>query len=601
MRKRAFFILLILLFAALLLPACGEEGKVGSLAARMDGSTLVWDACSGAASYGVTCKMPDGNGYSIGVKETSFLPPHTVAQDYLYVVTAKDKKGKVIARSAEVPYHLGVGGAFDPIEVSTADELLSMKGSTTITFGSKSLTVPLYYRLIKDIDLSGKEITPIGNSVTPFRGVFEGGGHKITGISFTKCNTDGTFGLFGAIKNGEIKNVTLENAEMRFDENSGVKKSALSFGLLVGSAETSVIDNCHVTGNIDVLSGIVTMEGTLVAGGIVGSVNNTRVSGCSFQGSVAAQYGKVSAGGIVGEAKGSKDYDFILVNCKADATVNATGTAYNPTTGKVSAEAYAGVLVGNVSHAGRAASLLATGSATAKLRDGGVTANKAMGVFGRTNDSFGVCVVPIYNLFYAESIPLVSGTATSLGNYADKVHKHSDEALKDKESYRVGEEYGLDFEIYWRIEEGGSPSLLGAQSFPNAPMMNLFVKDERTEESFDVDVADIFPASYYAIGLEEKEYGALYSVGTILSSLGVSLSTGDRVSFSAEGCEEVTVTMYTANLKCYFEYAVYPVYEREPDVFGGYRIINEASFETYDFTGAKTINITILPAESAEE
>lgn len=605
MYKKAIVMVLMLLLALILLPSCGGD-EVGSLAVRLEGSKLVWDAYPGAAYYTVKCEMTDGNGYSIKVTDTFFQPPATLSDDYRYVITAKDGDGKALARSSAVSYHLGLGSAADPILIATADELLAIKGSKSATYGETTITIPLYYRLEKDIDLSGVQITPIGNGSNPFSGVFDGDGHKITGLSFTKAEkTCDYYGLFGAIKNAQIKNLIIEEGEMLLNKNSGETSTKPSFGFLAGSVTDSLIDNCHVTGNMDLLSDVDTIGSTsyLYAGGIAGRVNASRMEGCSFKGSISARFATVSAGGLVGEIKETTtDGVASILNSIAEADVNAFGTAYTASTGEVSAAVYAGVLIGNVSGASKLKSLVAIGNASAGGRDGASVSKLLSGVFGRTY------VFPIEDIYYREnsgSEIRVSGSLSdkTLSAYAGRYHALSESALKEQASYLTGEEtYGLDFDEVWEFPEGEYPTPIRKEHFPTAPSLTLVVRSETEDVAYELDPADIFLPAYYEHGAVRAEYAVGYDLASLLSSLGLTVKKGDRVRFSAEGAEELTVTVQRTTLMCFLDYASYPTFEKaEP--YNGYKLVNDDddTIKTYDFTSAKTITITILPAESAGE
>lgn len=120
--------------------------------------------------------------------------------------------------------------------------------------------------LLADIDLSSvNEWTPIGlaklgSSVkgdptvdTFFKGVFNGGGHKITGINWTfKLGAESTYtacGLFGAVQNATIKNLVLgkEGDSMTL---GGSPAAPCALGALAGTADGLTVTG--VTNNVDV-------------------------------------------------------------------------------------------------------------------------------------------------------------------------------------------------------------------------------------------------------------------------------------------------------------------------------------------------------------
>lgn len=85
----------------------------------------------------------------------------------------------------------------------------------------------VYFTLTADIDMSVtygqflfKSWTPIGSAVNQFKGTFDGGGHKITGL-YTNGKT-GFRGLFGYLgRGGVIKNLGVES-DVKSNITSGV-------------------------------------------------------------------------------------------------------------------------------------------------------------------------------------------------------------------------------------------------------------------------------------------------------------------------------------------------------------------------------------------
>ena len=614
-KKLAVLLLIISICLTLFLfPSCKKDSRTGELNARLEGSTLTWDAYDGAVSYTVKCALSGGSGYSITVKETSFSSPYTTPGEYHYTVSAKNKDGKVIAVSKTLSYHLGTGEATDAVLIGSADDLLAVKNSIKSTFGKTSVETPVYYRLTADIDLTGKKFTPIGTSSAPFRGVLDGAGHTIKGLSFTKCNTDGNMGLFGYIKNAIVKDLTLEDASLVFDKNSETKKGELNCGLLVGHSVSSMIDNCHVKGNIDILSNVITVDNQILsAGGVVGKVESGRISGVSYEGTVTAQYGRSYAGGLVGFAQGD-DPDFMLLNSKSVATVSAVGTSYNASSNPVVSYAYAraGVLVGNLSHAGRLSSLLAIGSASASSTvDGTNKSDLTSGVIGRAKSNTSSVTIPMFNIFYDASIPDVVGTLSLLGAYANYIFPLTEEEMKQKDSYLVEGKDGLDFETYWDLPAGGVPTLKKVSSLGAQPDLELTIRSEveKHDFSYTFPVRNVALPTYLDLNLASTVHALCYNVNSLLDKIGAGITAiytdeeierGVKVKFSAEGVEDLVITLKQATLRCYLQYGVHSAYDQPADIFGGYKIIDAASLKTYDFTNAKHITITFLSPESAE-
>ena len=96
-------------------------------------------------------------------------------------------------------------------------------------------------KLAANIDLGNEEWTPIGTSKNPFNGTFDGQNYTISNLVITGNNSD--VGLFGRTNNGEVKNLTVENAKV-----SGY----LNVGVVAGTPYTSKYTNISVTGHVEV-------------------------------------------------------------------------------------------------------------------------------------------------------------------------------------------------------------------------------------------------------------------------------------------------------------------------------------------------------------
>ena len=138
-----------------------------------------------------------------------------------------------------------------------------------------------------DIDLTGKDWTPIGTDYdNSYKGTFDGGGHTITGLTFT--TNDEFAGLFGWLNRaGTVKNVVMEDVQITSNQIYGG-----SIGGVVGSG-WGTIENCSVSGSV---------SGTVYVGGVVGVQIGGSITGCS---SSATVKGTVDVGGVAGQTNSS--------------------------------------------------------------------------------------------------------------------------------------------------------------------------------------------------------------------------------------------------------------------------------------------------------
>ena len=141
--------------------------------------------------------------------------------------------------------------------------------------------------LDKNIDLTGKDWTPIGTDYdNSYKGTFDGGGHTITGLTFT--TNDEYAGLFGWLNRaGTVKNVVMEGVQITSNQIYGG-----SIGGVVGYS-WGTIENCSVSGSV---------SGTVYVGGVVGAQIGGSITGCS---SSATVKGTVDVGGVAGQTNSS--------------------------------------------------------------------------------------------------------------------------------------------------------------------------------------------------------------------------------------------------------------------------------------------------------
>lgn len=120
-------------------------------------------------------------------------------------------------------------------------------------------------RLSADIDLSNYKWIPIGTRGVEFKGLFDGGGHTISGLH---TDMEEFSGLFGAVASTDIRNVMLSS--------SCVVVGSVA-GSIVGSMSNSAIMNCRSDAAVQ----------GYTAGGLVGNADNSSVLASIFNGRVS--------------------------------------------------------------------------------------------------------------------------------------------------------------------------------------------------------------------------------------------------------------------------------------------------------------------------
>ncbi|WP_302511076.1 GLUG motif-containing protein [uncultured Ruminococcus sp.] len=274
----------------------------------------------------------------------------------------------------------GKGTKDDPYQIATGSQLAYFAERVNAEeYGEKYADT--YFELTEDIDLGGKEWTPIGETVADlilggtgyfaFAGNFDGNGYIIKNLTIgieTSPYSGDVCGLFGATS-GTIEDVVLENVSINYV--GGNHSSGYGFrmgGALVGYSMGDIV-NCTVIG-LDMKAG---SDGSYVAlnsiGGLVGVQDgDTTVSHSRVSGKIEETTKKGNVGGFVGTlVKGSS-----AKYCGADVSVEVTGngrgiavggfvgigngTTADETliencyaTGDITGAEYAGGFVGNIS------------------------------------------------------------------------------------------------------------------------------------------------------------------------------------------------------------------------------------------------------------
>lgn len=142
------------------------------------------------------------------------------------------------------------------------------------------------YVLGNDIDVSGVQLSSIGDPGTPYTGKFSGDGHTISHVDMTKENDVYSSGLFAQI--GYTQNQLSESGKVMLLAANGVIASNAEAGGICGNLFVGEIYGCSFTG---------TVKGA-EAGGISGNAGQyTKISQCFFAGDVQ---GKYNAAGICG-------------------------------------------------------------------------------------------------------------------------------------------------------------------------------------------------------------------------------------------------------------------------------------------------------------
>ena len=215
----------------------------------------------------ITCTFTNGKTFVYKMKNAT---DWQAGGEYTYTVS--------LAAAKDLGYTIESNGSYT---VTSADGLMNI--AKLVNGGKTDINITLD----TDIDLTGKDWTPIGTDYdNSYKGTFDGGGHTITGLTFT--TNDEYAGLFGWLNRaGTVKNVVMEGVQITSNQIYGG-----SIGGVVGYS-WGTIENCSVSGSV---------SGTVYVGGVVGVQIGGSITGCS---SSATVKGTVDVGGVAGQTNSS--------------------------------------------------------------------------------------------------------------------------------------------------------------------------------------------------------------------------------------------------------------------------------------------------------
>ena len=278
----------------------------------------------------ITCTFTNGKTFVYKMKNAT---DWQAGGEYTYTVS--------LAAAKDLGYTIESNGSYT---VTSADGLMNV--AELVNGGKTDINITLD----TDIDLTGKNWTPIGTDYdNSYKGTFDGGGHTITGLTFT--TNDEYAGLFGWLNRaGTVKNVVMEGVQITSNQIYGG-----SIGGVVGYG-WGTIENCSVSGSV---------SGTVYVGGVVGAQIDGSITGCS---SSATVKGMVDVGGVAGQTNSSATLTACYATGNVIIEINpkkniAGGSLVGMNAGSSLLACYA---TGNVT---------STGSSTGKVHIGGFLGN----------------------------------------------------------------------------------------------------------------------------------------------------------------------------------------------------------------------------------
>ena len=282
--------------------------------------------------------------YRVLVTNTVGGSASTAAGETITVTVAENEVAVQAAdTNAEEP--AGSGTAADPYQIGNADQLMWF--AAKVNGSTKKSTSNLCAKLTSDIDLTGKEWTPIGQATNTYSdyvaygGTFDGVGHTVSGLTINNAKTYQA--LFGYVKGGTIQDLTVKGSVKTSTTSSSYAAGIVSYGNPV------TIKNC--TNEVDV-----TASAKGYAAGVCAYViNGSKLESCTNKGTVSGSGDYV--GGVAGTVTGSTT---MITGCFNQGTITNTGkpSSYAYSTGGIAGSISTGVTVERCGNTGNITSTL---------------------------------------------------------------------------------------------------------------------------------------------------------------------------------------------------------------------------------------------------
>ena len=270
----------------------------------------------------ITCTFTNGKTFVYKMKNAT---DWQAGGEYTYTVS-------LLAAAKDLGYTIESDGSYT---VTSADGLMNV--AELVNGGKTDINITLD----KNIDLTGKDWTPIGTSFdNSYTGTFDGGGHTITGLTVTTNDKyAGLFGYLGNFNNGAatVKNVVMDGIQITCNHRSGFAGGVAGYswgtiencsvsGSVSGTVYVGGVVGVQIGGSITGCSSSATVKGTVDVGGVAGQTNsNATMTACYATGNVTLEIApkkNIAGGGLVGMNAGSS-----LLACYATGNVTSTGSS----------------------------------------------------------------------------------------------------------------------------------------------------------------------------------------------------------------------------------------------------------------------------------
>ena len=338
-------------------------------------------------------------------------------------------------------------------DVSTSGNNVTLtnipQGVFTLSVGGMlSSSVPFAYSMEIDTTVQGVNtgafnsngnFDPIGNSYNnTFTGIFNGNGHKISGMNVAVFGTSYTYaGLFGYATGAQISDLGMEDGSVIATSASG----ELRVGGIVGYARAhyetptpQIITDCYNTSSVTAAS---STASRVYAGGIAGHFytesSTSTMSGCNNSGTIVSTS---LAGGIAGFAQSYRQGNqalptSIITDCYNTGLVIASSPQYTTYAGGITADA--SVLASTMTSEAylTMTDCYNTGSIAASSASGGAYAGGITAYTSAFDKSSNMTISNCYNAGSVDASASVSQQPSSAGGIVGQATVNTSESSSD--------------------------------------------------------------------------------------------------------------------------------------------------------------------------
>ncbi|WP_141047935.1 GLUG motif-containing protein [Aliarcobacter cryaerophilus] len=221
---------------------------------------------------------------------------------------------KNVTKLSNTLFEDGFGTSVNPYKITNWTQLQNINNSNILTqnyyfnlLNNLSSSTSDYTNLASNTANGGLGWNTIGNNTSEFNGTFDGLGFTISNLYINRPSQD-YVGLFGYIKNATIKNIGLNNVDIRGFSYVGGLVGYNDFGTISKSYATGSVSGTHTVGGLVAYNWYGTISNSYasgnviaqdyLAGGLVGANRGGTIENSYATGNVTGQSG---VGGLVGE------------------------------------------------------------------------------------------------------------------------------------------------------------------------------------------------------------------------------------------------------------------------------------------------------------